>query len=144
MGFNVRPDDSSLGDDMELLAEINVTPFVDVMLVLLIVFMVTAPMLTSGVSVDLPDTEAAALSQSDDTPVEVTLDRMGKIYIASTEVSREKLMAALDEATKSKKDSKIYIRADEVLDYGAVMDILGSVNRAGYSKVALMSNTKQR
>ena len=142
MGMNVKQG-SSLDDDMELIAEINVTPMVDIMLVLLIVFMVTAPMLTAGVSVDLPDTEAAALSQSDDVPVELTLDRNGYIYIADTKVTRDKMMAALDQATNSKKDSKIYIRADEVLDYGAVMGILGSVNKAGYTKVALMSNAKQ-
>lgn len=142
MGMNVKQG-SLLDDDMELIAEINVTPMVDIMLVLLIVFMVTAPMLTAGVSVDLPDTEAAALSQSDDVPVELTLDRNGDIYIADTKVTRDKMMAALDQATNSKKDSKIYIRADEVLDYGAVMGVLGSVNKAGYTKVALMSNAKQ-
>lgn len=143
MGMNVKQKDSLVDDDMELIAEINVTPFVDVMLVLLIVFMVTAPMLTAGVSVDLPDTEAAALSQSDDVPVELAIDRSGNIYIGETQVTREKMMAALDQATNAKKDSKIYIRADEVIDYGAVMDILGSVNKAGYTKVALLSNAKQ-
>lgn len=141
MGVNIRPD-SSLDEDMEPIAEINVTPFVDVMLVLLIVFMITAPMLTSGVSVDLPDTDAAAISQSDDVPVEVTLTREGDIYISESVVDRTKLLAVLDQATKSKKDSKIYIRADQVLDYGTVMEILGMVNRAGYTKVALMSNAK--
>lgn len=141
MGVNVRPD-SGLEEDSEPIAEINVTPFVDVMLVLLIVFMITAPMLTSGVSVDLPDTDAAAMSQSDDVPVEVTLTREGDIYISESKVDREKLLAVLDQATKSKKDSKIYIRADQVLDYGTVMEILGMVNRAGYTKVALMSNAK--
>lgn len=142
MGMNVKH--SGPDDDFELMAEINVTPFVDVMLVLLIVFMVTAPMLTSGVSVDLPDTEAAALTQSDDVPVEISIDRDGQLYIASTPVDRDKLLAVLDEATKSKKDSKVYIRADTVIDYGAVMDILGSINRAGYTKVALLSTAKSQ
>lgn len=138
MGMNIKNN-----DDDGVIAEINVTPFVDVMLVLLIVFMVTAPMLTSGVSVDLPDTEAAAISQSDDVPVEVALSRDGKIYVGETEVTLDKLLSVLDQATKAKKDSKIYIRADQVLDYGTVMEILGTVNRAGYTKVALLSNAKQ-
>lgn len=140
MGMNARPDGGD--DDFEPIAEINVTPFVDIMLVLLIVFMVTAPMLTSGVSVDLPDTEAAAIAQSDDVPVEVAVDRGGKIFVGETEVTEDKLLIVLDQATNAKKDSKIYIRADEVLDYGAVMRILGLVNKAGYSKVALLSNSK--
>ena len=140
MGMNVRPD--SADDEFEPIAEINVTPFVDVMLVLLIVFMITAPMLTSGVSVDLPDTEAAAIAQSDDVPVEVAVSRDGKIYVGKTEVTEDKLLSVLDQATAAKKDSKIYIRADEVLDYGAVMRILGLVNKSGYTKVALLSNGK--
>ena len=140
MGMNVRPD--SADDEFEPIAEINVTPFVDVMLVLLIVFMITAPMLTSGVSVDLPDTEAAAISQSDDVPVEVAVAKDGTIYVGETQVTEDKLLAVLDQATNAKKDSKIYIRADEVLDYGAVMRILGLVNKSGYTKVALLSNSK--
>lgn len=139
MGMNIK---NNMDDD-DVIAEINVTPFVDVMLVLLIVFMVTAPMLTSGVSVDLPDTQAAAISQSDDVPVEVTLARDGKMYVGESEVTQDKLLAVLDQATKAKKDSKIYIRADQVLDYGTVMEILGTVNKAGYTKVALLSTTKQ-
>lgn len=141
MGMNVRADSSD--DEFEPIAEINVTPFVDVMLVLLIVFMITAPMLTSGVAVDLPDTEAAALSQSDDVPVEVAVQRDGSIYVGETQVTEDKLMTVLDQATKANKDSKIYIRADEVIDYGAVMRILGMVNKSGYTKVALLSNGKQ-
>ena len=141
MGMNVRADSSD--DEFEPIAEINVTPFVDVMLVLLIVFMITAPMLTSGVAVDLPDTEAAALSQSDDVPVEVAVQRDGSIFVGEAQVTEDKLMVVLDQATKANKDSKIYIRADEVIDYGAVMRILGMVNKSGYTKVALLSNGKQ-
>lgn len=140
MGMNVRADSND--DEFEPIAEINVTPFVDVMLVLLIVFMITAPMLTAGVAVDLPDTDAAALSQTDDVPVEVTIQKNGDIYIGESLVTEDKLMVVLDQATKANKDSKIYIRADEVIDYGAVMRILGTVNKAGYTKVALLSNAK--
>ncbi len=140
MGMNVRPEKSSMDDEFEPIAEINITPFVDVMLVLLIVFMITAPMLTSGVSVDLPDTQAAALAQSDEAPVEITLTRTGEVFVADTQVEGDKLLTILEQATSANKDSRIYIRADEVLDYGAVMRLLGRVNKAGYTKVALLSN----
>ncbi len=140
MGMNVRPEKSSMDDEFEPIAEINITPFVDVMLVLLIVFMITAPMLTSGVTVDLPDTQAAAIAQSDDVPVEITLTRTGEVYVADTEVVGDKLLTILEQATNANKDSRIYIRADEVLDYGAVMRLLGRINKAGYNKVALLSN----
>ena len=140
MGMNVLPEKSSMDDEFEPIAEINITPFVDVMLVLLIVFMITAPMLTSGVTVDLPDTQAAAIAQSDDVPVEITLTRTGEVYVADTEVVGDKLLTILEQATNANKDSRIYIRADEVLDYGAVMRLLGRINKAGYNKVALLSN----
>lgn len=122
------------------MSEINVTPFVDVMLVLLVVFMVAAPLLTAGVSVDLPDSEAQAISQEDDKPLEITLDRKGEIFIGESKTPRNRLIAILQTTPNLNPDSRIYLRADKDLDYGVVMDILGSINGAGYKKVALVSN----
>lgn len=122
------------------MAEINVTPFVDVMLVLLIVFMVAAPLLTAGVTIDLPDSEAKAIHQEDDKPLEITLDKDGKIYLGETPTPRNRLIGILKTMPTVNNESRIYIRADKDLDYGKVMDILGSINGAGYKKVALVSN----
>lgn len=121
------------------MAEINVTPFVDVMLVLLVVFMVAAPLLTSGVPIDLPDSEAKALSEEDNKPLEVSLNKKGEIYVGETEVKQARLVALLGSLTNNDPDRRIYIRADESLDYGQVMGILGSINGAGFRKVALIS-----
>jgi biopolymer transport protein TolR len=122
------------------MSEINVTPFVDVMLVLLVVFMVAAPLLTAGVSIDLPDSEAQAISQEDDKPLEITLDSNGDIFVGESKTPRNRLIAILQTMPNLNPESRIYIRADKELDYGKVMDILGSINGAGYKKVALVSN----
>ncbi len=121
------------------MAEINVTPFVDVMLVLLIVFMATAPLLTSGVSVDLPKSEAGAINDKDDKPLELSVKINGEIYIGETLVSREKLIPLLNAMTDSNSERRIYIRGDKGLSYGEVMDIIGAINKAGFKKVALLS-----
>ena len=124
------------------MAEINVTPFVDVMLVLLIVFMVAAPLLTVGVTVDLPDTEARAITEEDNTPTIVTLEPNGRITLnEGTEVKRQNLISLLDTMPDVNPDSRIYIKADQSLDYGAVMEILGAINGAGYKKVALITDS---
>jgi len=123
------------------MAEINVTPFVDVMLVLLVVFMVAAPLLTSGVPIDLPDSEAKSLSEEDNKPLEVNLTKKGELYVGETEVKEERLVALLGSLTNNDPDRRIYIRADESLDYGQVMSVLGSINGAGFRKVALISTT---
>lgn len=128
------------GRDFRQMSEINVTPFVDVMLVLLVVFMVAAPLLTAGVTIDLPDSEAQAISQEDDKPLEITLDREGNIYLGETETPRNRLIGILSTMPDLNKESRIYIRADKDLDYGKVMDVLGTINGAGYKKVALISN----
>lgn len=125
------------------MAEINVTPFVDVMLVLLIVFMVAAPLLTAGVSIDLPDSKAKALNQEDNKPLEVSLDNDGKIYVGETEVKRARLIQLLGSLTNNDPDRRIYIRADKSMDYGDVMEVLGDINGAGFQKVALISNSSQ-
>lgn len=121
-------------------SEINVTPFVDVMLVLLIVFMVSAPLLSTGISVDLPQSEAKAITENNNAPLEVTLDKDKKIYIGEEEVPAKSFIPMLTQIMKQKDDQRIYIRADEKLAYAEVMKVLGAVNRAGFSKVALISS----
>jgi len=120
------------------MSEINVTPFVDVMLVLLIVFMVTAPMLTAGVKVDLPKSAASALP-GDDEPLSITVRRDGGIYLQETEISLENLPIKLEAITKAKKDTRIFVRGDQAIDYGRVMRVVGAINKAGFSKVALVT-----
>lgn len=121
-------------------SEINVTPFVDVMLVLLIVFMVSAPLLASGVSIDLPDSEASAISEQNDQPMEVSLNAEGTIFLGEREVERARLIPLLKVIMDQREDQRIYIRADENLAYARVMDVLGAINRAGFNKVALISD----
>jgi biopolymer transport protein TolR len=127
------------GGGFRPMAEINVTPFVDVMLVLLIVFMVAAPLLTAGVPVDLPNSDAKPISDEDNKPIEVTVSSDNKIYVGETEVPRQRLVALLKAMTEGQEDRRIYIRGDKGLPYGTVMEILGAVNGAGFSKVALIS-----
>lgn len=126
------------------MAEINVTPFVDVMLVLLIVFMVAAPLLTSGVAVDLPQSEAKAIPDEDNKPIEITLAKDGKLYIGDSEMKASKLKFQLQAMTEGQSDRRIYIRADQTLEYGRVMKIIGAINAAGFSKVALISENTAR
>ena len=121
------------------MAEINVTPFVDVMLVLLIVFMVAAPLLTTGVPVDLPDSSAKAITDEDNKPIEITLSKDGKVYIGDTETIENRLLAKLQAMTEGQSDRRIYIRGDQALEYGRVMRIIGAINGAGFNKVALIS-----
>jgi len=121
------------------MAEINVTPFVDVMLVLLIIFMVTAPLLTAGVPVNLPDSRAAALDQ-DQEPITLSIDETGRTFIDETEVPDAVLgdrLAAL--AGGSDQPRQVFLRADRTLDYGRVMRVMGELNRAGLNRIALVS-----
>ena len=119
-------------------SEINVTPFVDVMLVLLIIFMVTAPLLTVGVQVDLPETNADTL-QSDNEPLEVTIDASGKIFIQETEIGISELVPKMKAITANRLDTKIYVRGDEAIDYGQIMMVLGELSGSGFTKVALIT-----
>lgn len=126
------------------MAEINVTPFIDVMLVLLIVFMVTAPLLNAGVQVDLPKSEAGPISDKDDKPIEVTVENDGDIFIGETKVTSSELMVKLGAITNDDTERRIFIRADQGLSYGRVMEVLGAVNNGGYRKVALISEPAAR
>ena len=119
-------------------SEINVTPFVDVMLVLLIIFMVTAPLLTVGVQVDLPESNADSL-QADDEPLELTISKDGSIFIQETEINIEELIPKLIAITDNRLDTKIYVRGDEIINYGKVMRVLGELSGSGFSKVALIT-----
>ena len=123
-------------------SEINVTPFVDVMLVLLIIFMVTAPLLTVGVQVDLPDSAADTL-QSDDEPLEITINSESEIFIQETIIKVGELVPKLKAITDNKMDTKIYVRGDEGINYGEVMEILGELSGSGFSKVALITKPKE-
>ena len=119
-------------------SEINVTPFVDVMLVLLIIFMVTAPLLTVGVQVDLPESNADSL-QSDNEPLELTISKDGNIYIQETKINIKELIPKLIAITDNRLDTKIYVRGDEIINYGKVMRVLGELSGSGFSKVALIT-----
>ncbi|MBA4274519.1 MAG: protein TolR [Alphaproteobacteria bacterium] len=120
--------------------DINMTPFIDVMLVLLIVFMVAAPMMTSGVTVDLPKTKSAALPGNDE-PLNVSIKSDGTIFVQNTEVKLEELGAKVEAIAGEKKDTRIFVRGDTAIDYGQVMRAIGEINAAGFSKVALLTDT---
>jgi len=120
------------------MSEINVTPFVDVMLVLLIVFMVTAPLLTVGIPVDLPKAKASALTDQKD-PLEITVKLGGEIYLGESKVEVENLIPRLNAITELNKEARIYVRGDRVVAYGRIMEIMSLVNSAGYIKVALVT-----
>ena len=122
----------------EPMSEINVTPFVDVMLVLLIVFMVTAPLLTVGIPVDLPKVKASALTDQKD-PLEITVKLGGEIYLGESKVEVENLIPRLNAITELNKEARIYVRGDRVVAYGRIMEIMSLVNSAGYVKVALVT-----
>ncbi|MCH7936062.1 MAG: protein TolR [Proteobacteria bacterium] len=120
------------------MSEINVTPMVDVMLVLLIVFMVTAPLLTVGVQIDLPKTKAKML-QGQDEPLAITIDARGQVYLQDTEIDLEGLIPRLRAITANNADVRIFVRGDASVNYGRVMEVMGTVNAAGYKKVALVT-----
>ncbi|QJU59648.1 biopolymer transporter ExbD [Sphingomonas sp. AP4-R1] len=123
------------------MAEINVTPLVDVMLVLLIIFMVTAPLLVAGVPIKLPDSRAGALDQ-DQKPIQVSMDGEGKIFVDDEQVALSALPARLQEKATAKPGGEapqIYLRADTGLDYGRVMGVMGELSHAGFNKVALVT-----
>ena len=123
------------------MADINVTPLVDVMLVLLIIFMVTAPLLTAGVPVNLPDSRAKALDQ-DQKPVQLSLDEAGKLFVDDKEVAEAALPGELERIAALQaggEPPQVFLRADRGLDYGRVMRVMGELNRAGLNRVALVT-----
>ena len=121
------------------MSEINVTPFVDVMLVLLIVFMVTAPLLTVGVPVDLPKTKAQALGQ-DREPLSVTVRRDGNIYLQNQPVPEDQLIAKLSAIAANGYDQRIFVRGDKAVDYGRVMQVMAEISAAGFTHLGLVTD----
>ena len=127
-----------------VMAEINVTPMVDVMLVLLIIFMVSAPLLTVGVPLDLPQTQAKSLEQ-DKTPLQLSVDVRGKVFINDTEVAMADLIPKLKAITDARggTDERIYMRADKKADYGTVARVMGQLSGAGFKRLALVTEVEQ-
>ena len=135
---NFRQNKGSLRKRYKQISEINVTPFVDVMLVLLIVFMVTAPLLTVGIPVDLPKVKANALTDQKD-PIEITVKLDGQIYLGESLVEVDNLIPRLSAITDQNTNARIYVRGDRVVAYGRVMEVMSIINSAGYIKVALVA-----
>ena len=121
--------------------EINVTPFVDVMLVLLIIFMVTAPLLTVGVPIELPESKGQQLQANKD-PVTISVDRAGKVFIQETEIKLDEIAPKLKAIAKNGYDEQIFIRGDKGIDYGTVMRVMGRVKSAGFTKVSLVTEAE--
>ncbi len=120
------------------MSEINVTPLVDVMLVLLIVFMVTAPLLTAGVPVDLPQTQAQPLAIEKE-PITVTVDPGGRIFVKEEEVTIDQLVPKLNQVATSGLDDRIYVRGDRTASYGTIMQVMGTINGAGFRRIGLVA-----
>ena len=127
-----------------VMAEINVTPMVDVMLVLLIIFMVAAPLLTVGVPLDLPQTQAKSLDQ-DKEPLTVSVNTKGEVFLQNSEIKIDELVAKLQAVTQARggNDERIYVRGDKKVDYGAVMRVMGRLSAAGFRRVALVTEVEQ-
>jgi biopolymer transport protein TolR len=120
------------------LAEINVTPLVDVMLVLLVIFMVTAPLMTSGVSVDLPKTDAKPLN-ADSQPLTVSINAQGQIYLQNEQTQLPELVTKLQAISQNDTNRRIFVRGDKDISYGLVMQVMGTITQGGFTKVALLA-----
>jgi biopolymer transport protein TolR len=128
-----------------VMAEINVTPMVDVMLVLLIIFMVSAPLLTVGVPIDLPQTQASSLDAADKEPLAISVNTKGQIFLQNSEIELDSLVPKLEAVTAARggREERIYVRGDKSVDYGTVMKVMGRLNSAGFHKVALVTEVEQ-
>jgi biopolymer transport protein TolR len=132
MAFNLKR------SEREPMSEINVTPFVDVMLVLLIIFMVTAPLLTVGVQVDLPETSADTLPEESE-PLTLTINSKGEVFIQETKIEFENLIKKILAVSNNRIDTRIYVRGDKTINYGRVLEVMGKLSGSGFTKVALIS-----
>lgn len=121
------------------MSDINVTPFVDVMLVLLVVFMVAAPLLTVGVPIDLPNSRANNLPEND-TPLSITIDKEGKIYLQDEQVELNQMVARISVIFENRKEDRIYVHGDKGVSYGRVMEVIGMLNGNGFSRVAMVTD----
>ena len=132
MAFNFKR------SDREPMSEINVTPFVDVMLVLLIIFMVTAPLLTVGVQVDLPETSADTLPEESE-PLTLTINSKGEVFIQESKIEFDNLIKKILAVSNNRTDTRIYVRGDKTINYGRVLEVMGKLSGSGFTKVALIS-----
>jgi len=128
------------GKNRRVMAEINITPFVDVMLVLLIIFMVAAPLLTVGVPVELPKTAAGALPAVEEEPLTITLTKDGRLVLQKTEIARDQLIGRLRAIAAERTDDKIFLRADGAVRYEEFAQILGALNAAGFTNIGLVTD----
>ena len=142
MAINIPKNNSRRGRG-RLMSEINVTPMVDVMLVLLIIFMVTSPMLVAGVEVDLTKTNASPIS-GQNTPVNVSITKEGEILIAETKIPLSELATKLKNITKEKKDTSILVCGDKNVPYGKILETMAEIRNGGFTKVALRSDIKHK
>jgi biopolymer transport protein TolR len=128
-----------------VMSEINVTPMVDVMLVLLIIFMVSAPLLTVGVPIDLPQTQASSLDAADKEPLAISVNDKSEVFLQNTKIELDELVPKLEAISQARggKDERIYVRGDRTVDYGTVMKVMGRLNAAGFRKVALVTEVEQ-
>ena len=123
-----------------VMSEINVTPMVDVMLVLLVIFMITAPLLTAGVAIDLPKVKAKAMSQQDNAPIEISIDAKGNLFMGETAMKVDRLKGILSAISHETPDRRVYIKADRTLSYGQVMGVMAAVTSSGLTKIALVTD----
>ena len=128
-----------------VMSEINVTPMVDVMLVLLIIFMVSAPLLTVGVPIDLPQSQASSLEQAGKEPLAISVNTEGKVFLQNSEIQVDELVPRLQAIAQARggSDERIYVRGDKTVNYGTVMKVMGRLNAAGFRKVALVTDVEQ-
>ena len=129
--------------DNRMLSSINVTPFVDVMLVLLVIFMVTAPMMETGIDVNLPEVEAGSV-EGQDEPIIVSVDKKGQVFINKKKISLSKLKGNLTAIVKRRKNKTVYLRADEAVPYGKVARTMATIRTSGITKIAMITETPQR
>ena len=128
-----------------VMSEINVTPMVDVMLVLLIIFMVSAPLLTVGVPIDLPQTQAAGLDQAGKEPLAISVNTEGKVFLQNSEIKIDEMVPRLKAIAEARggSDERIYVRGDKTVNYGTVMKVMGRLSAAGFRRVALVTEVEQ-
>lgn len=139
MGAQIKQGRRSSGSRRSTaMSDINITPFVDVMLVLLIVFMVTAPMMTVGISVDLPEAEASSINEKTE-PLTISVNKEGKIFLQETELELAALVPRLIAITGENPDARIFVRGDQTIHYGSIVQVMGAINAAGFKKVALLA-----
>ncbi len=134
---------SRYGRNYQPMAEINVTPFVDVMLVLLVIFMVTAPLLTVGVPVDLPKTQAQQL-HGDKEPLTITVTKGGRVFLQETEIPVAEIVPKLVAISGAGYEQRIFVRGDARSDYGAVLKVMGTISAAGFTRIALVSDFEEK